>query len=634
MEKPSLGQKIRYAFDNTLSRGTIALIAWLALLSTLTITGLSLVVWGFGILPDEVAEKKGFVDVLWMALMRSMDAGTVGGDEGGWGFLLMMLVITFCGIFIFSTLIGLLTSGIEAQLDELRKGRSPVIEKNHTVILGWTPQVFAILHELSIANQSQKDSCVVILGNEDKVTMEDEVRERLENPGRMRVICRSGSPIDLNDLDRVSVQTSKSIIIPSPVSEDPDSEVIKTLLALTNSPRRRKEKYHIVAEIRDPKNMEAARLVGRDEAELILVGDLISRITVQTCRQSGLSVVYTELLDFDGCEIYFKEEPGLVGKSFGESLFEFEESSVIGLRKKDGRVLVNPSMEMKVESGDEIIVIAEDDSMIALSKKPKPGIREELLQNAPPPFAHGERTLILGWNWRVPTLIRELEQYVAEGSTVHLVNSKDHEDIDAAIAEQVSPRKLQLSQEQGDITSRKLLDALNVTSYNHVLILCEDGLEPQRADARVLITLLHLRDISEKSGKPVSIVSEMLDGRNRDLARVTRADDFIVSEKLISLMLSQISENKELNAVFTDLFDPEGSEIYLKPATHYVEAGKKVNFYTLCEAARRRGEVAFGYRLAALANDEARGYGVVVNPAKSKELEFGPSDKVIVLAES
>jgi len=634
MEKPSLGQKLRYAFDNTLSRGTIALIAWLALLSAGALVSLSLIVWGFGILPDEMAAQKGFFDVLWMALMRTLDAGTMGGDEGGWGFLIMMLVITFCGIFVISTLIGLLTSGIEAQLDELRKGRSQVIEKNHTVILGWSPQVFAILHELSNANQSQKDSCVVILGNEDKVTMEDEVRERLENPGRMRVICRSGSPIDLNDLDRVSVQTSKSIIIAAPQSEDPDSEVIKTLLALTNSPRRRSDRYHIVAEIRDPKNMEVARLVGRDEAELILVGDLISRITVQTCRQSGLSVVYTELLDFDGCEIYFKKEPGLTGKSFGESLFEFAESSVIGLRKNDGRVLVNPSMEMKIESGDQIIVIAEDDSTIALSKKPKPAIREELLQNAPPPFAHGERTLILGWNWRVPTLIRELDQYVAEDSVVHVVSEQEPEAIEAALVEQGSPKKLKLTHEHGDITSRKLLDALQVTSYNHVLILCEDGLDPQRADAKVLITLLHLRDISEKSGKPVSMVSEMLDGRNRDLARVTRADDFIVSEKLISLMLSQISENKELNAVFTDLFDPEGSEIYLKPATHYVEAGKKVDFYTICEAARRRGEVAFGYRLAALANDDTRGYGVVVNPAKSRELEFGPSDKVIVLAES
>ena len=38
----------------------------------------------------------------------------------------------------------------------------------------------------------------------------------------------------------------------------------------------------------------------------------------------------------------------------------------------------------------------------------------------------------------------------------------------------------------------------------------------------------------------------MLDVRNRELAEVTQADDFIVSDKLVSLMLAQVSENKDL----------------------------------------------------------------------------------------
>src|SRR5215204_3226365 len=92
-------------------------------------------------------------------------------------------------------------------------------------------------------------------------------------------------------------------------NEDPDSQVIKTLLAITNSPKRRAEPYHIVAEIRERKNLEVARLVGGTEAQLIEAGDTISRVIVQTCRQTGLSVVYTALLDYGGDEIYFKEEP-------------------------------------------------------------------------------------------------------------------------------------------------------------------------------------------------------------------------------------------------------------------------------------------------------------------------------------
>jgi hypothetical protein len=102
---------------------------------------------------------------------------------------------------------------------------------------------------------------------------------------------------------------------------------------------------------------------------------------------------------------------------------------------------------------------------------------------------------------------------------------------------------------------------------------------------------------------------------------------------LASLILSQIAENKALNAVFTDIFDPEGSEIYLKPAPDYVKPGEPVNFYTVVESARRRGQVAIGYRLKARSNNAAEAYGVVVNPDKSKEVTFAETDRIIVVAE-
>ena len=126
----------------------------------------------------------------------------------------------------------------------------------------------------------------------------------------------------------------------------------------------------------------------------------------------------------------------------------------------------------------------------------------------------------------------------------------------------------------------------------------------------------------------------MLDVRNRELAEVTQADDFIVSDKLISLLLAQVAENKDLNALFTDIFDSDGSEIYLKPAMDYVALGQPVNFYTVVAAARRRGEVALGYRQEAFAHNTDRQYGIVLNPKKSGSVAFTEKDRIIVVAES
>ncbi len=628
----SLSDRLRYRFDNLMARGTIALIGGLGVISLAIVLVAALVV-SLGQLAQEGGDAPGFVEAAWESLMRTLDSGTMGGDTG-WGFRVVMLGVTLGGIFVISTLIGVLNNGIEGKLEELRKGRSRVIEAGHIIVLGWSEQVFSIISELVLANANQPSSCLVVMGEKDKIEMEDEIRDKVEKTGRTRVVCRTGNPIDLADLDIVSLNTSKSIIVLAPEGDDPDSSVIKTILAITNNPKRRPEPYHIVAEIKDSKNMEAARMVGKDEAELVLTGDLIARIIAQTCRQSGLSIVYTELLDFGGDEIYFKEEPGLVGMTFGESLLLYEDSAVIALKPKDGLPQLNPPMDTVIQPGDQIIAVSEDDDTVVLSGLKDLPINAGAIRLQEPATPRPERTLILGWNHRASSIINELDHYVAHGSAVTVVaDIPEAEEKIKGCCPDLLNQTVQL--EEGDTTDRRLLDRLDIPGYQHVIVLSyADTLDPQRADARTLVALLHLREIAERSGHPFSIVSEMLDVRNRALAEVTKADDFIVSDKIISLMLSQVAENKQLNAVLADIFDPEGSEIYLKLASNYVALDQPLNFYTVVEAARRRGEIALGYRLRAHANDPEKAYGVVVNPDKAKTITFSQWDRIVVVAEN
>ncbi|MCX6038347.1 MAG: NAD-binding protein, partial [Chloroflexi bacterium] len=446
--------------------------------------------------------------------------------------------------------------------------------------------------------------------------------------------------IDMTDIEIASPHAAKSIIVLPPADDDPDSYVIKTVLALTNNPNRRLEPYHIVTQIRDPKNMAVVKMVGvKDKVLAVLTGDLIARVLAQTSRQSGLSVVYTELMNYGGDEIYFKEEPALAGKTFGEALLQFEESAVIGVRFDNGTVSLNPAMDTRLTAADKIIAISADDDTIRLAGLPSIPVEERFINNAAQPHkVVPEKCLILGWNNFAATIIRELDNYVPKGSQVLVVADSSVSD-EAAKADDTLRHELRRMKNQkvdfhrGDTTDRELLEELKAADYDHIIVLSYAGLEVQAADAKTLVTLLHLRDIAEKDETPFSIVSEMLDLRNRQLAEAVRVDDFIVSEHLISLMMAQLSENAELFAVYTDLFDPQGSEIYLKPAGDYVETGKPVNFYTVVEAARRAGQVAFGYRLVREAGDAKKSYGVHTNPKKSELVMFTPEDKVIVLAE-
>lgn len=625
VEQPTFAERVRYWFDNVMSRGTIALMGLLGLATIVLVVVVSTLVWVFRAFPDDAAEGD-FIDILWGGLLRTLDPGTMGGDSG-WGFRVLMLLITIGGLVIVASLIGIVSGAFDDKVAQLRKGRSRVLEREHTLILGWSPKVHSIVSELAIANESRGKAAVVILADRDKVEMEDEIRAHVGALGRTRVICRTGDPKNLTDLPLGSPQWARSIILLAPEgSDDPDAEVIKVALALTNGPSRPQGSHHIVAELSDPANLEVARLVGRDEVHWVLGPEVIGRITVQSCRQSGLSVVYQEFLDFEGDEIYFTDQPSLLGRTYFDAQLAFPKCAVIGLWTAAREVLINPPGDTVIGEGDQIVLIASDDSEIALGSAPASIETAQLAAVAPRP-ATPERTLILGVSRVLPLMVSELDEYVAAGSEVVIVTPN---------GEPTLPEldHVAVGVVDGDPAKRSVLDGLDVGRFDHIILLADtESYDPERADSRTLVTLLHLRDIADRSDIDLNIVSEMLDDSNRELAEVTRADDLIVSDKLVALMLTQISENKALADVFTQLFSPAGSEVYLRPAELYVTPGASVDFYSVLEAARRRGETAIGYRVAKDAHNSGQAYGVRVNPLKTDAITFAKGDRVIVLAE-
>lgn len=623
-------EKIRYRFENTLSAGTIALIGWLAVASVLIVL-LAGAFIAFSGLRQAEGESLSFGEATWQSLMRALDSGAVGGDSG-WAFRTVMLLVTIGGIFVVSALIGVLNAGLEAKIEQLRKGRSKVLENGHTLLLGWSPKIFSIISELVMANTNQVRPRIVILADKDKVEMEDEIRAKIGNTHNTKIICRTGIPHDLTDIQIVNPDDAGSIIIISPEDPEADTYVIKSVLALTNNPKRKQGKYHIVAEIQEENNLEAAELVGNGETIFVLSGDMISRLTAQTCRQSGVSVVIMELLGFEGEEIYFKEEQRLVGKSFREAVFSSSNSAIFGIVTQAGKVLLNPAAETLIQPGDKLIAISEDDDTITISPEQHYPISVELIKKAEPRVAAVEKTLILGWNEKALRIIQELDSYVAPGSMVTVM--AERENIESQIIDLGTDLKHQKVEFiYGSITSRSNLETLNAEAYNHIIVLSYADLPVQEADAKTLVCLLHLRSIAETSQQNMSIVSEMLDIRNRTLAEVAKADDFIVSDSLVSLILCQLSQNKNLKAVFDELFDSEGCEIYLKPITDFVHINTTVNFYTVLESALQKNQIAIGYRLREQSSLPNKAYGVVINPKKSEKIQFSAEDKVIVIAQ-
>ncbi|MFM7565284.1 MAG: CASTOR/POLLUX-related putative ion channel [Flavobacteriales bacterium] len=625
--KPTLKEKLRYYFENTMSSGPLSVIRWLGISSLLAILVLGLIIVIFGIKAEpEASDPLGFIEGAWKSLMATLDPGTMGGDEG-WPFRMVRFMATIVGIFLISILIGIISSGIDEQIESLKKGKSKVLESNHVLILGWSEKIYTIIEQLIEANANQKNQAIVVLAERDKVEMEDDLKGKISDFKTSKLIVRSGNPLIPHEIEIVNADEAKSIIVLSPDKDNADIFVIKTVMAFTNSQKRKAGAYNLVAEIKNEDNLEAAELAGNGEAIYVYTADLIARITAQTCRQSGLSVIYSDLLQFEGDELYFQEEEKLFGKTFHEALLAYNDSSVIGIQTHTGQILINPNMEYTLQSGDRVIAISEDDDTIVMNAPSNKEINESLFTSSSVIASKPERTLMLGWNKNGSKIIQELDEYVPEGSEVTILHN------DMGDAEILAPKRQKVHVKSGKITDRKTLEDIHPEAFDHIILLSDQEAETQESDAQTLISLLHLRNIGNQHDIDMKIVSEMRDLRNREIGLVTKADDFIIGDSIISLMMAQMAENRDLNAVFKILFESEGSEIYLKPITHYVQTTEPMNFYSLVERASRSGETAIGYRVMAEKDNSSANFGINVNPNKSALISLKPDDFLILLSE-
>ena len=620
----SLTARLRYRFDNAMARGPIIVIAYLALLSVVIVAlaAVIAVVAGFTFAGGE---SSGFFEAIWQAMLRMVDAGTFAA-ETAWPTRALAFVVTILGIFLAGSLIGLIANAVDTKVEELRRGRSPVIESGHTLILGWSSQVPRIISELVIANESEKRATVVVLASEDKTVMEDELRERVAERKSTKVVCRSGNPALPADLERAGVQTARSIVAVRPEGAEGsvgDADVIKAILAV-RSLDPTLGRAHIVAELDAADNAQIITAVTNGRVLIVNSDRVVAEVTAQACLQPGLSAVFTDLLDFDGDEIYFTPASGIAGQTYRDALMSYDSCSVIGHKAAGGKVTLNPDPGTVIEEGDELIVVAEDDSVIRLSSDSGRALERASQQTSSRRVAPPVSLTIVGWSGFGAKVLKELDEFLPPSSTVTILVDQDL----------VSPDEIDASMENGTVSVRggsggpDDIRALAVGEPpDQVIVLgYRDALSMDEADARTLLTLLTLRTVwpAHGSTKHVRIVAELLDQRNLVLADPDGVDDLIVSNALSSLLMAQLAERADLQAVFDDLFDADGAVLEMRPATELIPAGP-LPFSSVVAAGAAAGGSVLGYRLGASGE-------VVINPAKSESVTLGAEDQVVMIS--
>ena len=617
MKNPSWKDKLQYWFDNLMSKGSLSLIGLLAV-----ITGIVIAIAGFivALLPD--AEGAGVLSSIWFSLMHAIDAGTIAGDSGSFLFMLIMAIVTLCGLFITSMLIGVIGSGLEDKMNSLRKGRSQVLEQNHVIIFGFNENALNILRELILANENHKNSVVVVMDNQDKSEMEDVISQRIQDTKTTRIICRTGSMDNLADVEICSPSTCRSIII----NAEDDFMSVKAILACaTILEHSGNTEAYITALIRSEENVDAAKIAGKGRVEVFYFQNSIARIMAHTCRQPGMSSVFTNLLSFEGDEIYIEEIPSMAGKTIAEANLYFPKSTLIGL-VQDGMPKLNPPVATKIAPNDKLILIAEDDG-VSIPTKEAGIVNKSLFAPIASSSAPLQKTLILGCNELLQQVVTELDCYLASNAPV-IIAALEEDLSKNQLPEQSQLKNVALDIRSCNIFQRSCLEELLGSKPDNVLILTDS--DNEESDARTLLLLLQLRDIAAKTGLKFSVTSEMRSVENQELAQVTKVTDFVVSSNITALMMTQISQAREQFVILDDLLSDDGSELYMKDAGRYVQLGESVDFYTIGAAASQYGEIALGYKKFRTDGE----FDIVLNPPKASTVVLSKGDSLILLAEN
>ncbi|MEZ5275415.1 MAG: hypothetical protein R3F07_03425 [Opitutaceae bacterium] len=640
------GNRLTFILERLILRGTLSRLAVIAGAIVL----ISLTAGGFAYLSTGSFPNPW--DAVWWAFLRLTDPGYLGDDEG---VVLRSIatVVTILGYVVFmGSLIAIMTQWLNTTITRLESGLTPIAQRNHILILGWTNRTPSIIMDFLAGEgrvkrflEVRKASRLRLVVLAEKVTpaLVEDLKQRL---GRRwsegQIIFRTGSALQMDHLKRVDFLNAAAVVLPSDDYADDrgdaDQRTIKILYSASVFHRNTSNDTLplIVAEIEDARHIALAQRAYSGPTEILASDRIVCRILAQAIREPGVARLSRRLLNASGPQrLYVRRATGLAGRTFGEVRAAMERAIPLGIVHQDQGVFhphLNPGDGFVLKPGDLVFSIAPSYECAApqvgdlkqtgnsLSSPVRPTRRER----------SERRVLILGWNPHAIALIEEFREYTEESFVVDIISRVAGADRLQQIPD--GNANVMIRQIEGEYVDPAQLRAHRPETYDSILLLASTlaGSESE-SDARTLLGYLVLEEIFGSSVTRPHIVLELMDPTNAELFR-DREIELVIGPSLISYMLCQVAVRRELRAIFDQLFGAGGSEIVFRSPAEYGLGPERTTFAAMQAAACIRGEIALGLRLGAKGGPIRAEY--VLNPGRASTFELGQSDTIIVLAES
>jgi Trk K+ transport system NAD-binding subunit len=611
-----LRHRARYRFDNLLSKGTSAVLIWLGVITFATVVLSSLLLALAGV-TFASSNDDSFIEDFWQSMLRTMDPGTMAGDVG-WGQRLLALAITIFGILVAGTLIGVIASGVENRIDQMRRGRSVVIESDHIVILGASERLPVVVDQLVTAYRRRGGRTLVVMADRDPSEMFDAVGAVVDDNHGSRLVYRSGDPTLPRNLELVRLSTARTVIVLA--GPDGDVGVIKTVLAVS-AQLGGFNRISIVAELTDPSTADKLGRACGAMVHPILATQTSARLAAFTLREAGLSQVIDELFDFRACDLYVLDDAALIGRRFDQVVGRYVRARPLGRVRPSGDIELNPPPDAVFETGDRLAVLAQDRTALEVesSTVPAPGPSTGIVSAIENTIAPAH-LLILGWSELGSQLVENWASSANPASTVEvLTDDVQHGEASSKVAALGLDGSVASI---GDNAADRLLRPAGRPIITTVMILADHEVGPTEADMRVLLDLAVLR-AALLDDTPPRLVVELREVNSIPLVDLPGADDYVMSDAVASKFIAQLADQPDRRQVFLELYDPSTSTLRIDDVVELGLVGE-FDVRTLWTAAYEMGLIAIGWR-----HSIERGGEFVLNAPASDRVELRPGDQLV-----
>jgi len=612
MDFQRIEKRLRYHVNDLLIRNTLWQILVLVVVSSVIVSA--------GVVLVDGTVQHSF----WWSFTRLLDQGTFVDDADECDSsqtVVAGVLVTIGGILVLSLLIGIFSSKITEQIDSLKKGRSPVVERDHFIVCGNGDRLFEVTRELVKAGEEGSiHGRIVLFSNDSRERLEEVLIQRLGKKRAKKIICRSGDPTDIDALDLPGFDKSEGFVVVG----DRDSTVIKTLIAVNSIMGT--GQANGVCELRNRDKGKIARMAFPD-VNWVPVREIVMRLLVQVGRQPGLSTVYSEILSYDGNEFYIEScehARGLMIKEISQRVSGGIVSGVLS----EGRIVLNPPGDFVIKESDELLVLEENRGSCRLIKSREQRTVSATAEGSQKQQINPLRMLVLsGESRNFSFMLKLLDKYSDPGSEIVVAGSIPQLDGNRLL-DQVQYKHCGKKYIEMQRTDPEAVERLHPEEYHSIMVISGKSPEmsDEEADSECIITLLIIRDISTRlaEGWTTTVVSEIRNPKNRRLATAAGIDDFVISNEVCSMIMAQLVIQPYLKLVYDEIFDPSGCEIQLRDASRY----NAKDFSGLAAVGLARGEVVLGWLTGTGIDSKAR-----LNPASDELLPDHPDTRIVVIAE-